>query len=196
MGRFLNADAYISTGQGKLGSNMFAYCNNNPVIMYDPSGYSFEESVGGSKRLVETIMYAGYAAGGGAAILLIPQIVDGLNKAIPSIVHKVTYLAEELTSAVEHAYKRLQKRAEDNYQYWEAYLINGIVCIGRGLTLLEASLRVSCGFSIMCANEGAARWILIVNGYWGAVGPEIHGDAGFFWHYHPHRHTHTHIWYY
>jgi len=38
IGRFINADAYVSTGQGILGNNMFAYCNNNPVFMYDPTG--------------------------------------------------------------------------------------------------------------------------------------------------------------
>ena len=37
-GRFLNADGYISTGTGMLGYNMFAYCNNNPVINTDPNG--------------------------------------------------------------------------------------------------------------------------------------------------------------
>ena len=36
--RFLNADSYSSTGQGFLGFNMFAYCNNNPVNCVDPSG--------------------------------------------------------------------------------------------------------------------------------------------------------------
>jgi len=38
LGRFINADALISTGQGVLGNNMFAYCNNNPVNMVDASG--------------------------------------------------------------------------------------------------------------------------------------------------------------
>ena len=37
-GRFLNADGYVSTGTGMLGYNMFAYCNNNPVMFVDPSG--------------------------------------------------------------------------------------------------------------------------------------------------------------
>ena len=37
-GRFINADVYISTGQGMLGYSMFAYCNNNPVNACDPSG--------------------------------------------------------------------------------------------------------------------------------------------------------------
>ena len=38
VGRFINADAYVSTGQGVLGNNMFAYCLNNPVIFIDPCG--------------------------------------------------------------------------------------------------------------------------------------------------------------
>ena len=40
LGRFINADAFASTGQGLLGSNMFAYCNNNPVIFADQNGFS------------------------------------------------------------------------------------------------------------------------------------------------------------
>lgn len=37
-GRFINADGYASTGQGMLGSNMFAYCLNNPVVCRDTNG--------------------------------------------------------------------------------------------------------------------------------------------------------------
>ena len=37
-GRFINGDGYVSTGQGLLGSNMFAYCLNNPVLYCDLSG--------------------------------------------------------------------------------------------------------------------------------------------------------------
>ena len=37
-GRFINADSFVSTGQGILGNNMFAYCNNNPTNLYDKSG--------------------------------------------------------------------------------------------------------------------------------------------------------------
>ena len=38
IGRFINADALVSTGQDLLGNNMFAYCGNNPVNRYDPTG--------------------------------------------------------------------------------------------------------------------------------------------------------------
>ena len=40
IGRFINADIYTSTGQGLLGNNMFAYCNNNPTNAMDPSGHA------------------------------------------------------------------------------------------------------------------------------------------------------------
>ena len=38
VGRFLNADGFTSTGTGFLGYNMYAYCENNPVISKDSSG--------------------------------------------------------------------------------------------------------------------------------------------------------------
>ena len=37
-GRFVNADGFVSTGQGLMGNNMFAYCNDNPVMFVDPTG--------------------------------------------------------------------------------------------------------------------------------------------------------------
>ena len=38
IGRFINADGYVSTGQGLIGHNMFAYCNNTPIVMEDTAG--------------------------------------------------------------------------------------------------------------------------------------------------------------
>ncbi len=38
IGRFLNADIFVSTGQGILGNNMFAYCLNNPLVYLDTTG--------------------------------------------------------------------------------------------------------------------------------------------------------------
>ena len=36
--RFISADVYMTTGQGVLGGNMWAYCGNNPVCRYDDGG--------------------------------------------------------------------------------------------------------------------------------------------------------------
>ena len=38
IGRFINADGLVSTGQGILGNNMFAYCLNDPVNYEDSDG--------------------------------------------------------------------------------------------------------------------------------------------------------------
>ena len=37
-GRFINADGYITTGQGLTSYNMFTYCGNNPITRADQSG--------------------------------------------------------------------------------------------------------------------------------------------------------------
>ena len=37
-GRFLNADGYVTTGQGLLSTNMFLYCLNDPIQFVDDSG--------------------------------------------------------------------------------------------------------------------------------------------------------------
>ena len=38
VGRFISADVYLSTGQGVLGHNAYAYCLNNPVNCQDGAG--------------------------------------------------------------------------------------------------------------------------------------------------------------
>ena len=43
--RFLNADAYASTGQGFLDHNMFAYCGNNPIRRKDSTGTSWVDTI-------------------------------------------------------------------------------------------------------------------------------------------------------
>ena len=60
MGRFINADALVSTGQGILGNNMFAYCMNSPINGADPCGTCFHRwdfwndcEVCGGETLVE-----------------------------------------------------------------------------------------------------------------------------------------------
>jgi len=42
--RFINADGYASTGQGLVGYNMFAYCNNSPIYYVDSQGRRSEKA--------------------------------------------------------------------------------------------------------------------------------------------------------
>ena len=45
-GRFINADGYVSTGQGILGDNAVAYCQNNPVRFGDTEGAFINAAIG------------------------------------------------------------------------------------------------------------------------------------------------------
>ena len=57
IGRFINADSYASTGAGYLGFNMFAYCNNCPVIYSDHTGHILQP-------FTMTVYDSGHGGGG------------------------------------------------------------------------------------------------------------------------------------
>ena len=65
--RFINADVYASTGQGFVGTNMFAYCVNNPVFLTDEDG-NFAIAIG-IGAAVEAICGSVAAAGLGIVLL-------------------------------------------------------------------------------------------------------------------------------
>jgi len=54
--RFINADGYVSTGTGIAGFNMYAYCDNNPIIHIDPDGENwFKNLIKRGKQLLNDI---------------------------------------------------------------------------------------------------------------------------------------------
>ena len=84
VGRFINADDYVSTGHGICGCNMFAYCLNNPVNYIDKNGINAEALqwwIAGMGWLpfvdlalpIGDILYAGGILFLGAIMLLGPQ---------------------------------------------------------------------------------------------------------------------------
>ena len=59
-GRFLNADMYCDTQSNIFGTNMFAYCNNNPVNQIDPEGTdAYMVQFGNAVRLFDTAFLPG-----------------------------------------------------------------------------------------------------------------------------------------
>ena len=60
----MNPDQYISTGQGVLSFNMYAYCGNNPVMFKDSSGNSTEAAFSIWELLKSGIAAAGTAVAG------------------------------------------------------------------------------------------------------------------------------------
>ena len=58
LGRFINADGLVSTGQGLLGNNMFAYCGNNPANRNDPTGCCWSAITDFVKSVAKTVQKA------------------------------------------------------------------------------------------------------------------------------------------
>lgn len=68
MGRFINADAFTSTGQGVLGNNMFAYCVDNPVILADSSRCAAKVCIDDEVNMLD-VPWKSAGGGGGFRVL-------------------------------------------------------------------------------------------------------------------------------
>ena len=99
MGRFINADVFASTGQGLLGNNMFAYCNNNPVYFYDETGMS------ASMVANPNVSYYEDTSGGGGGGVVLATIALG-----KSIVTNVSAFVDYLWDSISQSYARTTSR--------------------------------------------------------------------------------------
>ena len=55
LGRFISADSLFMAGDALVGTNMYAYCSNNPVMLVDPSGYAandFSKAIAAALKMV------------------------------------------------------------------------------------------------------------------------------------------------
>ncbi|MBP3392524.1 MAG: RHS repeat-associated core domain-containing protein, partial [Clostridia bacterium] len=100
VGRFIGPDSYISTGQGLVGYNRFAYCLNNPVILTDESG----EFAGTAS--VASILLCAAVAGLTAAliseitILVVDEVAD-VARDIPAWWESLTNEADKEETTTE-----------------------------------------------------------------------------------------------
>jgi len=105
MGRWINADGFVSTGQGFTGNNMFAYCGNNPVLLKDTSGMRHEIAVGGFGYAAPFgsggfgyVAPSGGGGGGGGTCSVTPSSVAPLI--IPFVLPTTTSGIDELRAEV------------------------------------------------------------------------------------------------
>lgn len=79
MGRFINADADVATGNGLIGNNMFAYCGNNPVNRTDHSGEDWWHWAVAAAIVVAAAAAVVITAGGAAgAVVAITSVANGV----------------------------------------------------------------------------------------------------------------------
>lgn len=142
MGRFLNIDAYVSTGQGILANNIFAYCNNNPVNVIDPNGNAALQQSSISDDPFRDLFFGSGGGGGGgssavtqsAASMLLSAVAVGTVIAIGS---KQEEKADSTKILVD---VKVKQQKEDAKLYQLAYVNQWgmLVRVGKKMTFTEA----------------------------------------------------------
>ena len=140
MGRFINGDAYASTGQGILGNNMFAYCANNPIIRTDSSGEAFETPLDVVSLLLSaaelaanpTDLWAIASFSGDLLDVLLPM-VTGLGETI-----RAFKAADSITEVVTYT-EKVMRQMEKTSDFFHAFpsMIDSLVDMTKIEPLLE-----------------------------------------------------------
>ena len=122
-GRFINADSYASTGQGIVGNNMFAYCENNPVLYSDYSG----ESIVGA--FLAQLAIAALAAVESALIttVILPQFRKNLTEVVTDIYNDVRDVVSSTANSIKEKIEQSFARAKAAPNYKKESEIHHIV---------------------------------------------------------------------
>ena len=129
IGRFINADEFVSTGQDLQGYNMFAYCGNNPIMRADSTGQAWHIAIGaaigliaglvgqvlsdvttsvltGEKHISNWQTYVGAAVGGaiGGAVLAATGSVHASNIATGFFTTGVSQVLEKATNETDRSW--------------------------------------------------------------------------------------------
>ena len=78
--RFINADSCLSTETGFLGYNMFAYCNNCPVLFNDPTGKSIISDILEELRKIKAKANEDFEPVNGQAVCKYADVDFGVKK--------------------------------------------------------------------------------------------------------------------
>jgi RHS repeat-associated protein len=216
VGRFINADGLISSSSSLLGTNMYGYCENNPISFVDKSGklaivddailgltilvffgiIAVQQSLKSpqAQRNLESISIAlsGTLSRG------LDNLEDSWNKLIASYA-----LASSVVVAKSMSKSRAKIEIEQTkYDYWVAIYVSygnkGTFVPTIALSYKNAIFYVQMGGSVFADSRSSAKRLARAVGN-GAppIGPEIHGapSSGYWYHYHGGNKLGGHIFY-
>mgnify|MGYP004469493343 CR=1 FL=1 len=105
VGRFISSDVLLSTGQGVLGHNAYAYCGNNPVNMSDETGMwpSWAKKIVAAVALVGAVALTVATGGGAAAVAVGVAKVVGSVAVSTAVSAGVGYLENGKQGAIDGA---------------------------------------------------------------------------------------------
>jgi len=216
----LNADAPEMAAMGLLtgdvlSTNLFAYCQNNPVNRTDPTGHwsvaGFANSLNPS-TIFNSFMLALYndltaalvSVGLFVTKTLLPKVASALwwqpwlvagivVAAVAIVVAAVVIVHNQTLTKADSKVKSTVKKGLPTL-YWSANLGKGCVDIGRSLTYAEALAEVKAGRSVFTVTKALAGALALAAG--GSIHDNKHKNAiGYYHHYHVNRTNPAHIWY-
>jgi len=200
--RFINADSYASTGTGFLGYNMFAYCENNPVRLIDPTGCI---AIG----VLELATAGMFILGLLGLVVAEPTVKESAAKGLTDLLDKISELVDELTiDAVVDT--DIAESPEQEPEYYGAHVYGGKPWekTTGPMTMDQATIWIymtaasnqygrGAAWGVYTAEEvdACALAVRIRNGQ-----PIQHRNSGCYPHYHIKdydfgRYKHFHIWY-
>ena len=116
--RIVNADCYESTGQGFVGTNMFAYCGNNPCSRIDNGGLFWDEIWEFFREVAAEVEYAAqkvsyvYAGFGAIAVADGPLPICDAIAATGAVVLSIGLVGYGVVATVAGSRATEEERAE------------------------------------------------------------------------------------
>ena len=107
VGRFINADVYISSGKGILGDNLFTYCLNNPVNMLDVDG---REPISIAMAVGYFLIFA-FTAGAVLSIVSSPGFQRTWNQMCEAVAYDITCALDALAGVAYNTAVSFSKQA-------------------------------------------------------------------------------------
>ena len=103
--RFVNADSYAGTGQGLIGYNMYAYCNNNAV--------NYKDSLGNEAVTITVVTIAGAAFVVAVLAAVVKDCCYYLAEAICDAGVWITEQTQEVWAEISYAKKKKDVETPD-----------------------------------------------------------------------------------
>ncbi len=189
--RFINSDVIeisIISKDLAYGINLYSYSSNNPINSVDYLGLLAETIFGIPIGLFALAVFSGLAF----VFIILYAVVTAIENAPAISFPSFSYAtpAEKADTKIKDTIKNPQ-----GYKYWLATINDDYVSISLPLSYDTAFTLALLGTNIFAINKLYAYDLAFDLSVSKPIGPERHGESGYYWHYHPNPKNGSHIFY-